>query len=382
MLENWQEAGFGIYLHWPFCAAKCPYCDFNSHVAQSVDHVSWERAFLDELKRAADETPGRVVSTIFFGGGTPSLMEPRVVESILRCIERHWVVANDLEVTLEANPGSVDAGRFADLAGAGVNRLSLGVQALNDTDLKRLGRLHSVRDALESIDLAQSRFERVSFDLMYGRQYQSLDDWETELKQALTWGVSHLSLYHLTIEPGTAFGHRQRQGLLKGLPDEDLSARMYERTQELCADAGLPSYEVSNHSAPGMEARHNLIYWRGGDYVGVGPGAHGRLTDTDGRRFATEQTKMPKAWLEGPREILRCPLSGSDAAEELLMMSLRLGEGVDLDRFRARGGSGPFHVEELVDEGWIAVQDNRIVVRPKGMVVLNAIIERLLDGRT
>ena len=272
------EGGFGLYLHWPFCQSKCPYCDFNSHVASEVDQGRWLRAYLAEIDRSLAETRGRLLQSVFFGGGTPSLMAPATVAAILERIRRSWTVANDWEVTLEANPGSVEAGKFLGFRDAGVNRLSMGLQALNDADLKRLGRLHSVAEAERALDIARQHFERVSFDLIYARQDQTPEAWRAELGRALAMTADHLSLYQLTIEDGTAFGDRHARGKLRGLPDEDRSVALYDITQELCDAAGLPAYEVSNHAGSDAQSRHNLIYWRGGDYVGIGPGAHGRLS--------------------------------------------------------------------------------------------------------
>lgn len=380
MPEDWQAGGFGLYLHWPFCAAKCPYCDFNSHVSRSIDHDAWLVAYLEELDKAAAETQGRVLQTIFFGGGTPSLMKPAVVEKIIARAMALWVPANDIEITLEANPGSVDAGNFADLAHAGVNRVSLGVQALNDADLARLGRLHSAKEAEHAVAVAMAQFDRVSFDLMYGRQDQTLEAWEHELKASLTKGVSHLSLYQLTIEDGTAFGDRYARGALRGLPDDGLSADMYTATQEICHAAGLPAYEVSNHAAPGQEARHNLIYWRYGDYVGIGPGAHGRLT-LPNAKVSTEHQRMPTGWLKGPRETRRKPLSASERGQEMLLMGLRLREGFDIGRYERTTGQALSNIDALEREGWITVKDGNMAVQPDGFIVLNAILDRLLDAR-
>ena len=302
LAEDWREGGFGLYLHWPFCAAKCPYCDFNSHVAASIDQDRWAAAYLAEIGRLADETPGRVLNSIYFGGGTPSLMRADVVAAILNRAADRWTLANDVEITLEANPGSVEADRFAGYAAAGVNRVSLGVQALNDDDLRRLGRIHSADEALRALDVARATFGRVSFDLIYARQDQTLPDWQAELARALAMGPDHLSLYQLTIEPGTAFYARHQAGGLRGLPDEDLGADLYALTQEMTAAAGLPAYEVSNHAGPGGESRHNLIYWRAGDWGGLGPGAHGRLT-LGGSRWATEAPLAPGAWLRPSRPV-------------------------------------------------------------------------------
>ncbi|MCL4155215.1 UNVERIFIED_CONTAM: hypothetical protein GTU68_030977, partial [Idotea baltica] len=267
----------GVYIHWPFCQAKCPYCDFNSHVSSNVDQTAWVRAYLSELDRLAELTPNRIVSTVFFGGGTPSLMLPDTVAAIIERVRQNWRCTNDIEVNLEANPTSVEASRFRGFQQAGVNRISMGIQALNDQDLKLLGRLHSVAEAQKAFDIARNIFDRVSFDLIYARQNQSAAEWEAELTQALGMAVDHLSLYQLTIEEGTAFGDRFARGGLRGLPTDDLSADLYELTQSITSDHGFSAYEVSNHAKTGQESRHNLVYWRGGDYVGVGPGAHGRF---------------------------------------------------------------------------------------------------------
>ncbi|MEL7257722.1 MAG: radical SAM family heme chaperone HemW, partial [Pseudomonadota bacterium] len=265
MTDDWRHGGFGLYVHWPFCESKCPYCDFNSHVQTKIDQKEWLKAYLEEIDRYGSLLSDRLLNSVFFGGGTPSLMQPELVEAILNRIRKTWRTANDIEVTLEANPSSVEAGRFAKFAEAGVNRVSLGVQALNDSDLKRLGRLHSADDARKALIIAQSVFDRVSFDLIYARQDQTLSAWKAELHDAISLAGDHLSLYQLTIEPGTAFGDRHARGLLRGLPSEDISADMFELTQEICASAGFNAYEVSNHAKPGAESRHNLIYWRYGD---------------------------------------------------------------------------------------------------------------------
>ncbi|MEL7460439.1 MAG: radical SAM family heme chaperone HemW, partial [Pseudomonadota bacterium] len=286
-VEDWQHAGFGLYVHWPFCQSKCPYCDFNSHVVDRVDQTAWADALVADVRRIGAELGPRPLSSIFFGGGTPSLMPPATVAAVIDAATDVFSPSNALEITLEANPSSVEAERFKGYRTAGVNRVSLGVQALNDPDLRALGRLHSVAEARAAIDLAKSTFARVSFDLIYARQHQSLSDWDTELTEAVNFGTDHLSLYQLTVEPGTAFGARHARGGLGGLPGEDLSADMYALTQSVCDAAGMPAYEISNHARPGAECIHNKIYWQSGDYAGVGPGAHGRLT-LNGARFATE----------------------------------------------------------------------------------------------
>ncbi|MFB2533279.1 radical SAM family heme chaperone HemW [Paracoccus sp. p4-l81] len=384
MPDDWRDGGFGLYLHWPFCAAKCPYCDFNSHVAGSIDQARWQAAYLSEIDRLADETEGRVLNSVYFGGGTPSLMQAGVVAAILDRVAARWPLANDVEITLEANPGSVEADRFAGYATAGVNRVSLGVQALNDVDLRRLGRIHSVDEALLALDVARGAFGRVSFDLIYARQDQTLAGWQAELAQALSMGPDHLSLYQLTLEPGTAFYARHQAGGLRGLPDEDLGADMFALTQEMTAASGLPAYEVSNHAAPGNESRHNMIYWRAGDWGGIGPGAHGRLT-LGGRRWATETPLAPQEWLtaveagrsgEAPRQVV----GDADRAAEYLMMGLRISDGVDVGRYtRMAGHPLPADaLKEMVNLGLLQQQGDRLQATAAGRAVLNAVIRALL----
>ena len=382
--EDWQDGGFGLYIHWPFCQAKCPYCDFNSHVAASIDQDRWKRAYLSEIRRIGAEVPGRALNTVFFGGGTPSLMDPDLVAAILGEIRATWPCANDLEVTLEANPTSVEAGRFRGYRQAGVNRLSMGIQALNDGDLRRLGRLHSVHEAIQAFDIARETFDRISFDLIYARQDQTLADWQAELREALSMAVDHLSLYQLTIEQGTAFGDRYARGKLKGLPEEDCAGDMYFATQEICEAAGMPAYEVSNHAQNGAESRHNLIYWRYGDYAGIGPGAHGRLT-IGGQRFATDTSLSPAGWLRqveqtGAGEASRMAVGLTDQAGEYLMMGLRLAEGIDLPRYERLAGT-PLPAGKLEDlqEMGMVQQDGQVLrATREGRAVLNAVIRTLL----
>lgn len=382
-IEDWRHGGFGLYLHWPFCQSKCPYCDFNSHVAASIDQKRWQRAYLAEIDRVAAETPGRVLQSVFFGGGTPSLMDPDLVAALLDRIRISWPQTNDWEVTLEANPGSVEAGRFRGFAEAGVNRISMGIQALNDADLRKLGRLHSVAEARRAFDIARNTFDRVSFDLIYARQDQTLSGWHAELREALSMAVDHLSLYQLTIEDGTAFGDRFSKGGLKGLPNDELSAEMYELTQDVCEAAGLAAYEVSNHAALGMQSKHNLIYWRGGDYIGIGPGAHGRLT-LNGTRWATEAPRAPGDWLRHvetgvPGELPRDIVSGADRALEYLMMGLRLNDGIDLARYQTIAGLSlnANKINGLVDIGVLRATEVGIAATAKGRLVLNAVIREL-----
>jgi len=382
-VNDWQEGGFGLYVHWPFCEAKCPYCDFNSHVVSFIDQDRWRRAYVSELNRVARDLPDRVLRSIFFGGGTPSLMAPETVQAIIDRATTLWPTANDVEITLEANPSSVEAERFRAYRQAGINRVSLGVQALNDADLRRLGRLHSANEAFKAVDIAQNTFDRVSFDLIYARQDQSLDHWRAELETALGWGTDHLSLYQLTIEPGTAFGDRYDRGKLSGLPNDDLAADMYELTQELCGAAGLNRYEISNHARDGAESHHNLIYWRYGDYAGIGPGAHGRIT-VAGTKFATETALAPGKWMadaeNGNGESLRQALTGSDQAGEYLMMGLRTTEGIDTVRFSNLSGHplDSQKLADLVDFGLVDVSDTRLSATPDGMALLNRVVSELL----
>jgi oxygen-independent coproporphyrinogen-3 oxidase len=386
-MDDWRHAGFGLYLHWPFCQSKCPYCDFNSHVAAKIDQTKWLAAFEAEIDRVGALTEGRVLNTVFFGGGTPSLMEAATVQGILDRVRATWTLANDVEITLEANPGSVESARFEGYARAGVNRVSLGIQSLDADDLRRLGRMHSVDEALAAIDLAKSVFDRVSFDLIYARQDQTLSAWRDELRRALDLGTSHLSLYQLTIEDGTVFGQMHAKNLLRGLPEEDLAADMFELTQEVTAAAGLPAYEVSNHARPGDESRHNLIYWRMGDYAGIGPGAHGRLTLSSGR-VATEAERMPARWLSqtlaspGAAEAVE-RLGPTDRASEYLMFALRLREGASLRRFAdlANKPLSQTAIADLVELGLLAQDGDRIRTTDNGVMMLNAILRRLLVDR-
>ncbi len=385
-MEDWRHGGFGLYLHWPFCQSKCPYCDFNSHVAASIDQTRWERAYLAEIDRLGAQTGDRVLNSVFFGGGTPSLMDPGLVAAVLDRIRATWVQANDIEITLEANPGSAEARRFRAYAEAGVNRLSMGLQALNDEDLRRLGRLHSVADARAAFDIARNAFDRVSFDLIYARQHQTLADWRAELTEALSMAIDHLSLYQLTIEDGTAFADRFAKGGLKGLPDQDLAADFYELTQDICTAAGMPAYEVSNHARDGAESRHNLIYWRGGDYIGIGPGAHGRLT-LEGIRKATESPRPPGDWLQrvetgGSGESTRDPLTARDRADEYLIMSLRLSEGMSLSRHENLAGAAfdPRSLDALAGDNLIRISGDGLAATDRGRLVLNHVIRRLSEA--
>jgi putative oxygen-independent coproporphyrinogen III oxidase len=386
------ERLFGIYVHWPFCLSKCPYCDFNSHVRERVEQARWRTALLRELAHFARRTEGRTVTSIFFGGGTPSLMPVETVGAVIEAVRNHWLVTPDLEITLEANPTSVEAEKFAGLRAAGVNRVSLGVQALDDAALRFLGRMHSHEEALEAVALAGTTFPRFSFDLIYGRPGQTPDAWAAELGRALGFAADHLSLYQLTIERGTRFFQDHRRGAFV-MPDEDTAARLFEDTQAMLADAGLPPYEISNHARPGAECRHNLTYWHYEDYVGIGPGAHGRFTADPasaaaGKR-AVRATSGPEAWLEqveasGAGTAEDRLVQAQEAAGEALMMGLRLVQGIDRARFRRVTGADPVDavapraLEALVANGFLAVDAERLAATAAGRQRLNAVLERLL----
>ena len=376
---------FGIYVHWPFCAARCPYCDFNSHVRDGIDEAGWVDAVRRELQwlRAAQGDGAPSVSTVFFGGGTPSLMAGASAGRVLEAITALWPLAQDAEITLEANPASAEAARFADYRAAGVNRLSLGVQALNDADLKALGRLHDVAEARAALGLAMTYFDRVSLDLIYARPGQSDAQWRAELKQALAFGTGHLSLYQLTVEPGTPYALLYRKGRLV-IPDDDLAAGLYETTQELTEAAGLPAYEVSNHARAGQESRHNLIYWRYGDYAGAGPGAHGRLT-LGGKRTATIATALPERWMDAVRDhghgfCEQLAVSDEDGAREHLMMGLRLAEGVDLAGYERRWNRRPDAgaIAMLAGQNLVRQDGDVLAVTPQGRLLLNSVIAALI----
>ena len=384
LLPDTGEPGFGVYVHWPFCAAKCPYCDFNSHVRhQPVDQEAFVAAFLREMTAMRAISGVRTVTSIFMGGGTPSLMKPETVDAILNGIARHWHVPSGIEITMEANPSSVEAERFRGYRAAGVNRVSLGVQALNDRDLKFLGRLHDVADALRAVKLAREIFPRMSFDLIYARPGQTGEEWTRELRQAISYAVDHLSLYQLTIEEGTPFFGLHKAGKIV-IPDQDRAAELYEITQSFTADAGMPAYEVSNHARPGAESRHNLTYWRYGDYVGLGPGAHGRLT-SNGRKYATATHRTPEQWLklvgeQGHGMVDREALEIGEQADEMLLMGLRLREGLDLARWSTLSGRELDIDREtfLVDHGFIErLGNSRLRCTPQGMLILDAVVADL-----
>ncbi len=363
--------------------AKCPYCDFNSHVAQHIDQSRWAAAYEVEIDRIAAETEGRVLNSVFFGGGTPSLMLPETVDRVLSRVRARWSLANDVEITLEANPTSVEAGRFHGYRDAGVNRISMGVQSLNERDLKALGRMHSVTEARAAFDIARDVFDRVSFDLIYARQHQTPEDWRAELSEALSMAVDHLSLYQLTIEPNTAFGARYDRGLLRGLPDEDNADEMWDITQEVADRLGFPAYEISNHARAGAESRHNSVYWRYGDYAGIGPGAHGRLT-LNGQRYATETPLAPGRWLEdvektGKSETVRAALTPTDQLEEFVMMGLRLSEGISKARLYRLGGARlQANIDRVIEIGMLEQVGDSLRTTTAGRPVLNAILREVL----
>ena len=372
-----------VYVHWPFCVSKCPYCDFNSHVRSVIDEAAWRDALLADLAYEAASTPGRTVGSIFFGGGTPSLMAPATVTAVIDAVARHWRLGDACEITLEANPSSVEAARFAGFAAAGVNRVSLGLQALNDTDLRALGRPHDVAEGLVALDIAQTTFPRVSIDLIYDRPGQTVAAWHAELARALGFGTDHLSLYGLTIEPGTRFATLHARGELV-MAGEDASADLFDLTGELTAAAGLPAYEVSNHARPGAASRHNLAYWTYADYVGVGPGAHGRRGGA-----ATVRHRKPENWIAavgrfGHGITTATPLDPATRGREALMMGLRLAEGIDAEVFAARTGqvladaTDPVRLARLIDLGFVAHDTAGLRLTPRGRPLLNAVLAELV----
>ena len=378
-----EREAIALYIHWPFCISKCPYCDFNSHVRDSIDQDLWREALLTDLAHEAGLTQGHRIGSIFFGGGTPSLMPPQTVETLIDAAARHWQFAPDIEITLEANPSSVEASRFADLAHACVNRLSLGVQSLDDEALRFLGRAHDVAEGLAALAIAQAHFPRVSFDLIYALPNQSEQDWQAQLQRALAFGTDHLSLYQLTIEPSTRFATLAAKGQL-AVPDPDFAASLYELTQAITREAGLPAYEVSNHARPGQESRHNLAYWRYQPYCGIGPGAHGRR-----QHKVTQRHKKPENWLAAVERSAHgieaeTPLTTRERAAEALLMGLRLAEGVDLARIAA---ASDVPLEALLDErratslqrqGLLARGGDRLRVTPAGMLLLEAILAEIV----
>ena len=377
-----------LYVHWPFCLRKCPYCDFNSHVRAQVDEEAFSKALLDELDYFAKLSPDHYLTSVFFGGGTPSLMPAKTVGAVIEKAQNYWTPQGDLEVTLEANPSSVEAGRFKDFASAGVNRVSIGVQSLRDDQLKFLGRLHSAKEAIVAVDLAQNIFPRASMDMIYARPRQNVDAWLNELDEALAFGLDHYSLYQLTIEEGTAFHLQQQRGELRAA-DEDSAYDMYVSTQNAMNAAGLPAYEVSNHARAGFESQHNLTYWNGGLYTGVGPGAHGRIRLRDKGMVAVAQVKKPETWQVQVKGLghgcnIVKPITPDDRAYERLMMGLRLTEGVDLIQIsKEEGVDMPSLIDDdakrmLVDEGLILTDGARLKTTPAGRLLLNTVTSQLM----
>ena len=369
--------GLALYVHWPFCVSKCPYCDFNSHVRAEIDQQQWREALLADLAHEARLLPGRRLTSIFFGGGTPSLMEPATVEAVIDAAAGHWAPADQIEITLEANPNSVEAARFADLALAGVNRLSLGLQSFDDQALAFLGRAHSAREGWRALETAQKRFRRVSFDLIYALPEDTEDSWAAMLGQALSLGTKHLSLYQLTIEPGTRFASMVAKGAFEPL-DADASAALYELTDDMTSAAGLPSYEISNHARPGRESRHNLTYWLYGDYAGVGPGAHGRRSGMRTARHKKPENFLSSIARNGHGMVEELPLSAIEAADEALVMGLRLREGIDVEAIAARFDLSSIvdwaRVERLAGSGHLAVDGTRIAATASGRLLLDHLL--------
>jgi putative oxygen-independent coproporphyrinogen III oxidase len=378
-----SDRTYALYVHWPFCVSKCPYCDFNSHVRQSVDQAAWRAALLTDLAHEARRTGGGALTSIFFGGGTPSLMPPQTIAAIIEAASRRWTFAPDIEISMEANPNSAEAARFADVAAAGVNRLSIGLQALDDAALRFLGRAHDAAEGLAALTSAQAHFARVSFDLIYALPGQSEAAWTADLARALTMGTGHLSLYQLTIEPGTRFETMVRKGDF--IPaDPDHGAALYELTQEMTAAAGIPAYEISNHARAGEESRHNLSYWRYGDYLGIGPGAHGRVMARATRRHRKPENWMMSVNAAGHGIDEEMPLDPATRVTEALMMGLRLAEGVNLDDIAARTGTDAATIIDrkaagrLEAQGLVTMPDHRLTVTPQGMLLLDAILAELL----
>ncbi|GER01625.1 coproporphyrinogen III oxidase [Iodidimonas gelatinilytica] len=378
-----------LYVHWPFCERKCPYCDFNSHVREQVDHDRWRRALLADMRHFAQQTPNHILHSIFFGGGTPSLMHPRTVAALIEEAAILWPTVDDLEITLEANPSSVEAARFAAYRTAGVNRVSLGVQALDDASLRFLGRLHTADEALRALEIARTTFDRLSFDLIYARPEQSLAQWREELTRALSFHAGHLSAYQLTIEQDTAFFRRHARGEFH-LPDEDLAADLFALTEDLAEAQGLLPYEISNYAKPGAESRHNLAYWQAGHYVGIGPGAHGRLPLPEGAALATQQSKRPETWLDqvenkGHGSENTETVTADQRCEEAVMMGLRLTKGIDKALFAARLGRpleqavNPQAMADLIDLGMLCDSPTHLATTPDGRLLLNSLTSRLLS---
>jgi oxygen-independent coproporphyrinogen-3 oxidase len=374
-----SQDGLALYVHWPFCVSKCPYCDFNSHVRDAIDQAEWREALLADLAHEAHLLPGRKLTSIFFGGGTPSLMEPATVEALIEAAGRHWPPADDIEITLEANPNSVEAARFADLAGAGVNRLSLGLQSFDESALRFLGRAHSADEGLAALDIAQRHFPRVSFDLIYALPGDTEASWSKTLDRALSLGTTHLSLYQLTIEPGTRFASMVAKGEFEPL-DSDIAATLFELTDSMTSAAGLPAYEISNHAATGAESRHNLTYWRYRDYAGVGPGAHGRRLGARTVRHKKPENYLSALARNGHSVVEEARLSAREAADEALVMGLRLSEGIEVDSLERRFGVpivDPTAVKRLEASGHLISCDGRIAATSNGRLVLDRLLAEL-----
>ena len=384
LVPNKDRSYLSIYIHWPFCQAKCPYCDFNSHVRTSIDQKEWTQAYIKSLKLWKEIVPNFVVDTVFFGGGTPSMMKERTVYEIIQTIFFLWANTENIEITLEANPTSSEKATFSSYCQSGVNRLSLGIQAFNDLDLKRLGRMHSSKEAKEALFVATNLFDRVSFDLMYGRQFQTLSDWKKELKTATEFATEHLSLYQLTVEQGTRFGELLDRNQLHGLPSDKLSSKFYTATQEICYLSGLEAYEISNYATRGNECRHNLTYWNSGCFLGVGPGAHGRL-NIGSKRYRTETPTSPEVWIEhikkyGIEKFLKEPLSNTERAEEYAIMALRLSLGLDINKFQELGGVrlSTEKLRQLSEDNLVYVYENRLKTTAKGKLLTDQILRELL----
>lgn len=378
---------FGLYVHWPFCLSKCPYCDFNSHVQERVDQDAWRTALVREINHYAALMPGRKLTSIFFGGGTPSLMPPETVAAVIDEAQKLWAFSNDIEITLEANPTSVEAGKFRAFRQAGVNRVSLGIQSLRENDLVFLGRKHNVGEARQAIDIAAATFDRFSFDLIYARPQQTVAAWQEELNEALTLSGGHISLYQLTIEPGTAFHTQHARGDFM-IPNDVVAGELYEVTQDILGAAGMPAYEISNHAKMGEESRHNLTYWRYGDYAGVGPGAHGRIT-IEGKKIATRAHRAPEIWLKNVAEQGHGAhpfeeVTPDQRMTEALMMGLRLSEGVPLARLEFESGKtsdtffDPKKIKSLCDEGYLSMANDHITATAAGRQRLNALLSYLV----
>ena len=384
LVPNKDRSYLSIYIHWPFCQAKCPYCDFNSHVRTSIDQKEWTQAYIKSLKLWKEIVPNFVVDTVFFGGGTPSMMKERTVYEIIQTIFFLWTNTENIEITLEANPTSSEKATFSSYCQSGVNRLSLGIQAFNDLDLKRLGRMHSSKEAKEALFVATNLFDRVSFDLMYGRQFQTLSDWRKELKTATEFATEHLSLYQLTVEQGTRFGELLDRNQLHGLPSDKLSSKFYTETQEICYLSGLEAYEISNYATLGNECRHNLTYWNSGCFLGVGPGAHGRL-NIGSKRYRTETPTSPEVWIEhikkyGIEKFLKEPLSNTERAEEYAIMALRLSLGLDINKFQELGGVrlSTEKLRQLSEDNLVYVCEHRLKTTAKGKLLTDQILRELL----